>query len=101
MIQIRDLYLCLDKFCLDSVNLTINSGDFFFLGPTGSGKTVLLESIAGLKPVQGGKIIINGEDVTDKRPEERNITICYQDCALFPHMSVKDNIKYGLRFKKR
>jgi len=101
MIEIKNLSVKLGSFCLKEINLSINSGEFFvLLGPTGTGKTVLLESIAGLKPLTKGQIIINNKDLTDKKPEERNISICYQDLALFPHMRVKDNIKYGLRFKK-
>lgn len=101
MIEIQDMSLELGGFSINNINLFIASGDFFvLLGPTGSGKTVLLESIAGLKPLKNGKIIINNRNITNQKPEERNISICYQDCALFPHMTVKDNIKYGLKFKK-
>lgn len=100
MIEVRDLCLQLGSFSLKNINLSIDTGEFFaLLGPTGTGKTVLLESIAGLKSLKRGRVIINNEDLTDRKPEERNISICYQDCALFPHMKVKDNIKYGLRFK--
>ncbi|MBO8159717.1 ABC transporter ATP-binding protein [Thermosyntropha sp.] len=101
MIEVKDLSLKAGNFRLNSINLTINTGEFFvLLGPTGSGKTVLLEAIAGLKPLNKGKIIISGKDVTDKKPEKRKIAICYQDYALFPHMKVKDNITYGLRFQQ-
>ncbi len=101
MIEIKDLSLQLGRFKITNLNLTINRGEFFvLLGPTGSGKTVLLESIAGLKLIQTGEIYINKREVTGKKPEDRNISICYQDLALFPHMRVKDNIKYGLRFRK-
>jgi len=101
VIEIKNLYLELGKFSLNNINLSIDPGEFFtLLGPTGSGKTVLLESIAGLRPVKKGSIILNNRDITNKKPEERNIAICYQDCALFPHMDVRNNIKYGLRFKK-
>ena len=101
MIEIRNMSVKLGNFSLKEINLTIKRGEFFvLLGPTGSGKTVLLESIAGLKPVIDGQIIVDNRDLTDKKPEERNISICYQDLALFPHMRVKDNIKYGMRFRK-
>lgn len=100
MIKIEDLTVCLGEFKLKEVNLEVKQGDFFvLLGPTGTGKTVLLESIAGLRPVQSGRIYIDGQDVTGYRPEERHISICYQDLALFPHMKVRDNITYGLRFR--
>lgn len=101
MIKIKDLKLTFPGFSLDSINLSINKGEFFsLLGPTGSGKTVLLESIAGLKRIDSGKIYINNRDVTNLNPEKRNISIVYQDCALFPNMNVKENITYGLRFRK-
>lgn len=101
MISIQHLSLKLGEFSLRDVNLTVAPGEFFaLLGPTGSGKTVLLESIAGLKELTQGSILLNGRDITAMRPEERRISICYQDCALFPHMKVKDNINYGVRFSK-
>jgi len=101
VIELRDLSVNVGSFSLKGINLTVNSGEFFaLLGPTGSGKTLLLESIAGLRPVSGGKILLNNHDITDKKPEERHISICYQDCVLFPHMKVEENIKYGLRFKE-
>ncbi len=101
MIEVKDLSLQLGEFKIKDFSLTIDMGEFFvLLGPTGSGKTVLLESIAGLKAIQAGNIYINKKEVTGKKPEERNISICYQDLALFPHMRVKDNIKYGLRFRR-
>ncbi len=101
MIDVKDLSLQLGEFKMTNLSLTINTGEFFvLLGPTGSGKTVLLESIAGLKSIHSGSIYINNQEVTGKKPEERNISLCYQDLALFPHLRVKDNIKYGLRFRK-
>ncbi len=101
MINIENLSVKLGNFSLNDINLHIDSGDFFaLLGPSGSGKTMLLESIAGLKPLKKGRVILNKEDITDKKPEERNVSICYQNFALFPHMKIKDNIRYGLRFRK-
>ncbi len=101
MIEVKNLFLQLGEFNIKDLSLSINTGEYFvLLGPTGSGKTVLLESIAGLKSIQAGSIYINKEEVTGKKPEDRNISICYQDLALFPHMRVKDNIKYGLRFRR-
>ncbi|MDD2443202.1 MAG: ABC transporter ATP-binding protein [Desulfotomaculaceae bacterium] len=102
MIEIKGLSLHLGKFKMEKLDLTINTKEFFsIIGPTGSGKTVLLESIAGLKPIEEGSIQINGQEVTSLPPEQRLISICYQDRALFPHMKVKENICYGLRFKKK
>lgn len=100
MIQLENVAVDLGNFCLKDINLHVESGKFFLLlGPTGTGKTVLLETIAGLKTLNNGKVIINRQDVSDIKPEKRNISLCYQDCALFPHMKVEDNVKYGLRFK--
>jgi molybdopterin-binding protein len=70
------------------------------LGPTGSGKTVLLESIAGLYPIKQGQVMLRGKEVTKLEPDKRNISIIYQDHALFPHLSVKENIVFGLKVKK-
>lgn len=101
MIEIHNLSLRQGKFALRNINLKINKGEFFaLLGPTGSGKTTLLECIAGLKKAASGRVIVNGRDITHERPEKRKISIVYQDYALFPHLRVKDNITYGLRFQK-
>lgn len=68
------------------------------VGPSGAGKTLLLEAIAGLQPISGGRIFISGRDITCLTPEKRRIGLVYQDYALFPHLTVKENIRYGLRF---
>ncbi len=70
------------------------------LGPTGAGKTVILEAIAGLVPVTRGRIIVHGQDITELSPEQRGVGIVYQDYALFPHLSVYENITYGLQYHK-
>ncbi len=99
MIQIEDLEIQLPGFSVTDVNLAIVPGEFFALiGPTGAGKTLILEAIAGIVPVTSGRIHINGRDVTHLPPEKRNIGIVYQDCALFPHLDVYRNIIYGLRY---
>jgi len=101
MIRIHNLNIKLGMFEIKNVNLQIAKGEFLvILGPSAAGKSVILESIAGLVPIQSGKIVINKKDVTCLKPEKRNISICYQDYNLFPHMKVRDNICYGLRFKK-
>lgn len=101
MIRIKDLYVDLPGFCLKGINLSVKKREFFvLLGPTGAGKTVFLEAIAGLIPVKKGKIYIKGIDVTNLPPERRGIGIVYQDYALFPHLTVLENIKYGLHFHK-
>lgn len=99
MINIQNLNITFSEFSLKDIDLTIEQGEFFILlGPTGAGKTVLLEAIAGLLPAQNGRIKIAGHDVTDLPPEKRGIGIVYQDYALFPHLSVLENIRYGLHF---
>jgi len=102
MIQIKNLCVDLGDFMLRDINLTVGEGEYFIiLGPTGAGKTVLLESIAGLYPVKSGEIWLRGKEVTRLRPEKRGISIVYQDHVLFPHLSVKDNIVFGLRLSKQ
>jgi molybdate/tungstate transport system ATP-binding protein len=102
MIQIQDLCIQLPEFSLKNINLNIKKHEFFILlGPTGSGKTLLVESIAGITPITSGKIIINDQDMTYAPPEKRKVGIVYQDYALFPHMTVLENIQYGLTYHKQ
>jgi ABC-type sugar transport system ATPase subunit len=101
MIKVRNLWVDLGDFVLQNANLDIPNGEYFvILGPTGAGKTVLLESIAGLYPLKEGRIWLNGNEVTRLEPEKRGISIVYQDQMLFPHLSVRDNITFGLRIRK-
>jgi molybdate/tungstate transport system ATP-binding protein len=100
MIRIDDLHVRLPEFSLAAVDLHARKGEFFvLLGPTGSGKTVLLESIAGLLPVARGRIRLGGREVTALPPEQRAIGIVYQDSALFPHLNVRENITFGVRYQ--
>ena len=102
MIQIKNLRVELEDFLLQGINLHVAEEEYFvILGPTGAGKTVLLESIAGLYPVKSGEIWLRGREVTQLEPERRNISIVYQDHALFPHLTVKENIVFGLRLRKQ
>ena len=102
MIQIKNLHVDLKDFQLQDINLSVSEGEYFIvLGPTGAGKTVLLESIAGLYPIKSGEIWLRGKEVTRLEPEKRGISIVYQDHALFPHLSVKDNITFGLKLHKQ
>jgi len=99
MIRLEELHIRLPDFSLDNVNLDIPAGEFFVLmGPTGSGKTLLLEAIAGLIKTSRGHVFIAGKEVTGLPPEKRDIGIVYQDQALFPHLTVAQNIFYGLRY---
>lgn len=91
MITIRGLNIDLREFQLRNINLEITENEFFILmGPTGAGKTVLLEAIAGLVPIKSGKIYIGDRDVTGLPPEKRDMSIVYQDYALFPLKSLRD-----------
>jgi len=102
VISVKNLHVDLGDFVLNDINLTVDKGEYFIiLGPTGAGKTVLLESIAGLYPIKSGEIWLKGKEVTRVAPEKRGISIVYQDHVLFPHLSVKDNIVFGLRLQKR
>src|ERR1700716_2631518 len=85
---------------VDGVDLTVDEGEFFtLLGPSGSGKTTLLRLIAGFERPDAGRIELGGRDVTSVPPHQRNTNTVFQDYALFPHMSVAQNIGYGLRIK--
>ena len=86
---------------VDDVDLEIRQGEFFsMLGPSGSGKTTLLRLIAGFERPTAGRIVLHGEDVTDRPPFERDVNTVFQDYALFPHMNVEQNIAYGLKVRK-
>jgi multiple sugar transport system ATP-binding protein len=83
---------------VDDVSLTINDGEFMvLLGPSGCGKTTLLRSIAGLEQIDGGRIVIGDRNVTELPPRKRNIAMVFQSYAVFPHMTVFENIAFGLR----
>jgi len=86
---------------LDALDLTIEDGEFFaLLGPSGCGKTTLLRTIAGLEAATSGSIHIGQRDVTPLPPGERNVAMVFQDYALYPHMTVRDNIAYPLKIKR-
>lgn len=85
---------------VDGVNLTIAEGEFFaMLGPSGSGKTTCLRLISGFEQPTSGAIRIFGQDVGNVPPNKRNVNTVFQDYALFPHMTVRDNVAYGLMVK--
>lgn len=89
-----------DVKAVDDVSLEIEDGEFFsMLGPSGSGKTTCLRMIAGFDRPTSGNIFLYGQDVSDLPPYERNVNTVFQDYALFPHMTVEDNIAYGLMIK--
>ncbi len=86
---------------VDHVSMQIGTGEFFaMLGPSGSGKTTCLRLIAGFETPDTGQILLDGADVTDRPPYERDVNTVFQDYALFPHMSVLENVCYGLRVRE-
>ena len=86
---------------IKDINFSIEKGELIsFLGPSGCGKTTLLNVIGGFIQPETGKIYLEGEEITDFPPEIRNISTVFQNYALFPHMNVIENIKYGLKYKK-
>ena len=89
------------KTILKNISLDIYEGEFItFLGPSGCGKITLLRIISGLERTDEGKVFIEGEDVTNEIPAKRKVNTIFQNFALFPHMSVLDNIKFGLKMNK-
>jgi multiple sugar transport system ATP-binding protein len=85
---------------VDEISLTIESGEFIVLvGPSGCGKTTLLRMLAGLETVTAGRISIGDRDVTSLQPRERDLAMVFQNYALYPHMSVRDNLAYGLKMR--
>jgi len=86
---------------VDDLDLDIEDGEFFsMLGPSGSGKTTVLRLIAGFEPPTSGTVRLGDTDVTDRPPYARDVNTVFQDYAIFPHMSVLQNVEYGLRVKK-
>ena len=85
---------------LRGISLSIEQGEFLtLLGPSGCGKTTTLRIIAGLELPDSGHVFLDGEDVTEAQPEKRNVNTVFQSYALFPHMTVGENIGYGLRLR--
>nr|WP_250636796.1 ABC transporter ATP-binding protein [Paenibacillus sp. IHB B 3084] len=90
-----------DFTALEEVQLQVREGEFFsLLGPSGCGKTTLLNMIAGFLDPSTGRILIGEQDVTGLPPYRRGLGIVFQDYALFPHLSVFDNVAYGLQIRK-
>jgi putative spermidine/putrescine transport system ATP-binding protein len=90
-----------DVVAVDRVDLEIPAGEFFtLLGPSGSGKTTTLRLIAGFERPDEGRIELGGADVTNRAPYERDVNTVFQDYALFPHMTIAENVGYGLRVKR-
>jgi molybdate/tungstate transport system ATP-binding protein len=89
------------NFSLKNINLTVESGEYFaLLGPTGAGKTILLETLMGFNKPDTGKIILDGKELTNLPPEKRNIGYVPQSALLFPHLTVYENVCFGLKIRK-
>ncbi len=90
-----------DVAAVDGIDLDVGRGEFFtLLGPSGSGKTTTLRMIAGFERPDGGEVELGGRDVSRLPPFERDVNTVFQDYALFPHMTVQQNVEYGLRVKR-
>src|SRR4051794_27470105 len=86
---------------VSDIDLKIQAGEFLtLLGPSGCGKTTILRVISGFETPPGGSVWLNGEDVTPLPPYRRNVNQVFQSYALFPHLTVEDNIAFGLRMQK-
>ena len=101
MLAARDITVAFDRRCiLDGVSLDAASGEVVaLLGPSGSGKSTLLRVIAGLLVPDGGRVIVDGRDVTDLPAHRRGVGLVFQDEQLFPHLTVAGNVEYGLRVR--
>ena len=102
MIRLEDITVKFDAFtALNGISVHVREGEFFtFLGPSGCGKTTTLRTIAGFILPASGKVFVRDKDITNMPIEERNIGIVFQSYALFPTMTVRDNIAFGLKIKK-
>jgi ABC-type sugar transport system ATPase subunit len=101
MIQLQGVSIGAGSFLLSDLSLQIDRGQYTVLmGPSGQGKTTILESICGLRKVRSGKILIDGVDVTDWPPADRQIGYVPQDLALFPTMTVRENLEFALRLRR-
>jgi len=100
MLEIKNLSVKAGNFRIENLSLKVEKGEYLvLLGPSGSGKSTLLETIAGFRTPERGRVIADGEDITHLPPERRGVAIVYQDYLLFPHLSVYENLAFGLRKK--
>ncbi len=101
MLDVNAISIRLGKFELNDISFEVERGSYFvLLGESGAGKSVLLEMIAGLQHPRSGSVCMNGQDITREKTEKRGIGLVYQDQALFPHLSVRQNIAYPLECRK-
>ncbi|WP_047043738.1 ABC transporter ATP-binding protein [Vibrio mexicanus] len=99
--QIRKTYPKADQETLKGIDISIDSGEFLILvGPSGCGKSTLMNTIAGLENISSGEIVIDGRDVAAVEPKDRDIAMVFQSYALYPNMTVRGNIAFGLKIRK-
>ena len=99
--QIRKTYPKADQETLKGIDINIDSGEFLILvGPSGCGKSTLMNTIAGLENISSGEIVIDGNDVSEVEPKDRDIAMVFQSYALYPNMTVRGNIEFGLKIRK-
>jgi molybdopterin-binding protein len=100
MLELRNISCSFPGFLLSEISFKVSDSEYFILlGESGAGKSLLLEAIAGLNPVKSGNLLLNGKDITNEKIQKRNIGLVFQDQAVFPHLSVKENIAYALKGK--
>lgn len=101
MIELRDIAVRTSQFAIENISFQIETGQYAVLmGKTGHGKTTILEAVCGLRRVAAGRILIHGTDVTDWPPADREVGYVPQDLALFPTMTVRENIEFAMRLRK-
>ncbi|EEX92846.1 ABC-type sugar transport system, ATPase component [Vibrio orientalis CIP 102891 = ATCC 33934] len=99
--QIRKTYPKAEQETLKGIDIDIDSGEFLILvGPSGCGKSTLMNTIAGLENISSGEIVIDGNDVSNVEPKDRDIAMVFQSYALYPNMTVRGNIEFGLKIRK-
>jgi molybdate/tungstate transport system ATP-binding protein len=100
MIRLEHISLQRGSFSLNDISLDVQSGRYYFLmGPSGAGKTLILEIVAGLKVPGSGRVLLNDSDITDTQAQDRNIGFVYQDYSLFPHYTVGKNVAFGMKMQ--
>lgn len=101
MLELKNISCSFPGFNLYKISFDVTEGEYFtVLGESGAGKSILLESIAGLIPINSGSLFLNGKDITHVKIQQRGIGLVFQDQAVFPHLSVYENISYPLKNKK-
>ena len=102
-IELKNVYKSYDgeNYSVKDFNLTMNDGEFIvFVGPSGCGKTTTLRMIAGLEDITKGDLIIDGKRMNDVSPQDRDLAMVFQNYALYPHMTIYENIAYPLKLRK-